>query len=443
METLAEGLARPMQMEFGEDGSLYFVVASGDFCRLDPTSGKLHKFGSIGGNNLHPDGSVGLLGMALDPGFGCCNRWVYFYHMVRSGGGRVLCRYTLSGNKIDMSTRRELLQIPMDGGRGANQSGTIRFGPGGLLYLSIGDDTIPGGSDGYSPLDARAGFAQADAGRTSANTNDLRGKILRIQPTRAGGYRIPTGNMYPKGTENTRPEIYAIGFRNPWQFSVDPKTGWLYVGDTGPEAGKDSKGRGPRGYDTLCQVRRAGNFGWPFVRGHSAYHQYDFSNGKPGQPFSKYAPVNKSPNNTGLPVLPPVVPPLVWYPDANSEDFPLLGTGRRMAGSGIAFHFEEKFKDTGGFPRYFDKAVLFYDRERPALVWVKLDGQGRYIGMETFPGVLGVGKDKDLPGSRPRPWAFSPADMAFGPDGALYILDSGSKGEANGAKILRMSYKWK
>ena len=56
-----------------------------------------------------------------------------------------------------------------------------------------------------------------DAQRTSANTNDLRGKILRIRVTAGGGYSIPAGNLFRPGTAKTRPEIYAMGFRNPFR----------------------------------------------------------------------------------------------------------------------------------------------------------------------------------------------------------------------------------
>src|SRR3546814_2925659 len=69
-----------------------------------------------------------------------------------------------------------------------------------------------------------------------------------------------------------------MGNRNPYRISVDPKTGFLYWGEVGPDSGKDSlETRGPKGYDEINQAREAGNFGWPYFIGDNyAYWQYDY-----------------------------------------------------------------------------------------------------------------------------------------------------------------------
>ena len=78
--------------------------------------------------------------------------------------------------------------------------GDIDFDAAGNLYLSTGDDTNPFDSGGYTPIDERADRNPAfDAQRTSGNSNDLRGKVLRIRPGAAGGYTIPAGNMFAPG----------------------------------------------------------------------------------------------------------------------------------------------------------------------------------------------------------------------------------------------------
>ncbi len=108
----------------------------------------------------------------------------------------------------------------------------------------MGDDINPFASDGYAPIDERAGRANFDAQKTSGNTDDLRGKILRIHPEPGGTYTIPSGNLFPQGTAKTQPEIYAMGFRNPFRFAVDSETGWISMADYGPDAGNANANRG-------------------------------------------------------------------------------------------------------------------------------------------------------------------------------------------------------
>jgi glucose/arabinose dehydrogenase len=102
-------------------------------------------------------------------------------------------------------------------------------------------------------------------------------------------YEIPDGNLFPKGTDKARPEIYVMGNRNPYRISVDQKTSYLYWGEVGPDAANDSMDtRGPRGYDEVNQARKAGFFGWPlFVGNNYAYHQFDYATGISGPAYDK------------------------------------------------------------------------------------------------------------------------------------------------------------
>src|SRR5690606_15923617 len=129
-----------------------------------------------------------------------------------------------------------------------HSAGSLAFGPSGLLFIAVGDNTTPSASQGFSPLDEREGRLCYDAQRSAANTNDLRGKILRIRPEKDGSYRIPEGNLFPKDGSQGRPEIYVMGNRNPFRIAVDQHNGYLYWGEIGPDAGSDSLHRGPRGY---------------------------------------------------------------------------------------------------------------------------------------------------------------------------------------------------
>ncbi len=90
-------------------------------------------------------------------------------------------------------------------------------------------------SGGHAPIDDRAEHEHANAMRAYANTNDLRGKILRIRPT-AAGYNIPAGNLFPAGTPGTKQEMYVMGCRNPFRLSMDEKSHTLYWGEVGSDA---------------------------------------------------------------------------------------------------------------------------------------------------------------------------------------------------------------
>ena len=215
------------------------------------------------------------------------------------------------------------------------------------LY-STGDNTSPFASDGFSPSDETPGRSPFDAQKSSANTNDLRGKILRIHVEADGTYTIPAGNLFPKGEAKTRPEIYVMGCRNPYRISIDQKTGYLYWGEVGPDAGENDSLRGPRGYDEVNQAKKAGNFGWPYFVGNNyAYGKYDFVAKKAGNKWDPSAPINDSPNNTGKRELPPVSPTFVWYPYAKSEEFPMVKEGGRNAMAGPRV-FSENYKEAEG-----------------------------------------------------------------------------------------------
>ena len=176
-----------------------------------------------------------------------------------------------------LQSEKVILEVAVQRETCCHSGGSISFGPNGNLFLSTGDNTSSKESDGYSPLDERAGRAPFDAQKGSSNTQDLRGKILRITPTAEGSYTIPTGNLFSSDGSVGRPEIYAMGCRNPFRFSVDQKTGYIYWGDVGPDSGKDSK-LGPQSYDEWNQAKTPGNYGWPYFEAdNKAYPMLDFA----------------------------------------------------------------------------------------------------------------------------------------------------------------------
>jgi cytochrome c len=354
----------------------------------------------------------GMLGITTDPDF-AKNNWVYIYYSHPEKSANVLSRFVFDGKKVDQASEVQILEVPTQRDKCCHTGGSLTFAPDGNLFLSTGDNTSPFESDGFSPADERKDRSPFDAQGTSSNTNDLRGKILRIKPQADGSYTIPEGNLFPKGEDKTRPEIYVMGNRNPYRISVDRKTGFLYWGEVGPDAGNDSEERGPRGYDEVNQAQKAGYFGWPlFVGGNYAYGKHDFETKTTGAKHNPNNPINTSPNNTGKTELPSVSAPFIWYPYDASPDFPLMKTGGRNAMAGPVYYSEDFKGKAEAYPDYFDGKLIIYDWMRNWMHLVTMNEKGAIMDIEPF-----------LPNMQ----FNNIIDMAFGPDGKLYTLEYGTQ----------------
>ena len=239
-ETIVTGLQDPMEVAIAPDGNLFVIEREGRVVRVNPQTGGLFDIGTIPVEHLketHADSSYaredGMLGIAIDPDFEK-NQCIYLYYSAADIIANRLSRFTLKDGKIDPASELKLLEIPTEReNRVCHHGGSVEFGPDGLLYVSTGDNTNPFESAGFAPIDDRDGRTERDAQRSAGNTNDLRGKVLRIKPTEEG-YEIPAGNLFKPGTANTRPEIYVMGCRNPFRISIDSKTNSLYWGEVGP-----------------------------------------------------------------------------------------------------------------------------------------------------------------------------------------------------------------
>jgi cytochrome c len=377
----------------------------------------------------------GVLGLKTDPDFKN-NHYVYIYYSPADTSVNRLSRFTMVGDTIDNKTEKVVLQLYSQREICCHTGGSIAFGPDRMLFLSTGDNTTPfdekktKGYDthAFAPLDDRPEFLNHDARRSAGNTNDLRGKILRIKMKEDGTYSIPEGNLFKPGTPKTRPEIYVMGDRNPYRIQVDQKNSYLYWGEVGPDANNDSlETRGPRGYDEFNQAKAAGFFGWPlFVADNKPYHLYDYATGVSGPAFNPLHPVNDSRNNTGLRELPPAQPAFIYYPYAASKEFPQVGTGGRNAMAG-PIYYTDMYPKATRMPDYFNKKVIFYDWIRGWIKLLTLQPNGDLDKMEPF-----------MAGTK----FNNPIDMETGPDGKIYVLEYGSGWFAKNkdAGIARLDY---
>lgn len=415
---LQQKLEEPMQFQILNDGKVLYAERKGKLKVYDPATNKMEIIAEfnvsreyISKTGEHSEGEDGLQGVILDLNY-TKNHWIYVYYSPKEVSVNRLSRFTWAGGKLDRRTERRMLDVPVQREECCHVGGGMVFDKAGNLYLSTGDNTFSRSSDGFTPIDERPGESPRDAQKSSGNTNDLRGKILRIYPKPDGSYVIPAGNLFPEGTAKTRPEIYTMGNRNPWRLTIDSKTGWLYWGEVGPDGSNSSDLRGPKSYDEFNVAKEAGNYGWPYFIGKEPYRDYNFATKESGDWWDPAKPVNNSPNNTGLNTLPPTVSPLIWYPYASSEEFPLTGSGGRSAVGGPIFYQSDFAKNAKSlFPAYYEGKWLITDWVRGWILAVTLDEQGKYVSMERF-----------LPELTLR----GPIDMKFGPDGALYVLEYGN-----------------
>jgi len=418
--------ADPMELAVAPDGRVFYIERGGRIKIYKPQNSSVVVAGQLSVFSQLEDG---LLGLALDPGF-ASNNWFYlFYSPAGATPKQHVSRFTMAGDTMDLSSEKVLLVIPTQRNECCHSAGSLAFGPGGNLFVAVGDNTNPFASSGYAPIDERSGRSAWDAQKSASNANDLRGKILRIHPEPNGTYTIPAGNLFPSDGSAGRPEIYVMGNRNPFRMSVDPAAGWLYWGEVGPDANAADALRGPAGQDEWNQARTAGNYGWPyFVGDNKPYIDYNFATGVSGAAFNLNAPINNSPNNTGPTNLPAARPAWIWYAYAASSEFPEINGGSgRTAMAGPVYHYQTNLVSARKLPRYYDNTLFIYEWSRNYIKEVKLDDSGNVLKINPF-----------LPS-----FSFSkPMDMEIGPDGAIYLIEwgSGFGGGNADAKVVRIDY---
>lgn len=244
LEQVATGLAGPVYVTSPVGDSRLFIVEQPGRIRIvqngqliaAPFLDIVPRVGS--------GGERGMLSLAFHPQY-ASNGFFYVYFTAPDGQIRIE-RFTVSSNPSIANPSSAKLILAVAHPRGNHNGGLALFGPDGMLYLGLGD----GGGGG-------------DPDRNGQNPNTLLGALLRIDVSSGDPYGIPPGNPFV-GKNDARPEIWAIGLRNPWRFAFDVQGGNLYVADVG---------QGELEEVNVVPSTRAGvNYGWNVMEGSSCYN---------------------------------------------------------------------------------------------------------------------------------------------------------------------------
>ena len=346
-------------------------------------AGVLPVYGDRGaGNEINGKIEAGLLGITVAPNFAQTGH-IYLQYFptfnpdnpvhpgLADGDQRRITKMNkprISRFTIDLATKRlkldsevVIFEYESQIYSCCHRGGGMAFDSEGNLYVTTGDSNSSQSTNGYSgnfqparcptgpPTEVSNNHCGAnnisynDARRTAGNSNDYNGKMLRLNPvdTIPDGakpavgvgttYSLPTAdspngaNLFD-GTEGgggrTRPEIYAMGLRNPSRMAIDPETDVPYSAWVGPDAGSPSATQGPSTYENATQLPSAGNYGWPYCMGNQQGYRDRVADGSlrttnaagyvTGGPAASPTQgwydcqnlVNDSTNNTGLTTLP-------------------------------------------------------------------------------------------------------------------------------------------
>ena len=273
LERVVDGLEAPVGIANAGDGSgrLYVLEQAGRV-RVIEANGDLRDepFVDLRGR-IVSGGERGLLGIAFHPDY-ARNRRVFVHYSRAGDGGTVVSELRASGDGRTADPGSERIILTQSQPFPNHNGGQLTFGPDGYLYLGLGD----GGASG-DPFD------------NAQNTEVLLGKILRLDVDGATdgnrGYAIPPDNPFAaQGVRpgDGRPEIWAYGLRNPWQFSFDAASGDLYIADVGQDDWEEVN-RQP------SDSRGGENYGWDVMEGRHCFVRQDCNQAGYVKPIAEYS----------------------------------------------------------------------------------------------------------------------------------------------------------
>ena len=191
-------------------------------------------------------GERGLLSVAFHPQY-ATNHYFYVYFTTQTNGDIRIERFTTTSNPevADPASFKLIITAPHSTYSNHN-GGLVSFGTDGMLYAGLGD-----GGSGGDPL----GNGQ--------NFNALLGSLLRLDVDHGDPYAIPSDNPFVNQT-NHRGEVWAKGLRNPWRYTFDATTGFLYIADVGQDLHEE--------VDVVASNQGGINYGWNIMEGASCYN---------------------------------------------------------------------------------------------------------------------------------------------------------------------------
>ena len=241
---VATGLQYPVRVTHAGDGSgrIFFVEQPGRIRIIANGVVEDKPFLDISERVNCCVGERGLFGLAFPPSYPDSRQFYLSY--TNSDGATTVSRFhtTDDPDRADANSEEILLTIGQP--HQNHNGGHLAFGPhDGYLYIGSGDGGLP-----------------RDPENRGQTTDTLLGKLLRIDvESGVSPYQIPASNPFAD-TGEYRPEIWALGLRNPWGFAFDSLSGELYLPDTGNfkrEEVNYQPAASPGGQ----------NYGWPVMEG--------------------------------------------------------------------------------------------------------------------------------------------------------------------------------
>lgn len=225
---VASGLQQPISVDFAPDGRIFLTEQQGRVRVIKAGQLLPEPFVTL---DVSSSGERGILGIELDPDF-ATNGYVYVFHTAKTPYlHNAVSRFTAMGDVAAPGSEQVIFDLDkLESGSLIHNGGDLKFGPDGKLYISAGEN-------------GNSGNAQS--------LNTTLGKLLRIN---ADG-SIPEDNpLYAQTIGNSR-AIYAMGFRNPYTFDINP-SGRIFVDDVGAAS-----------WEEVNDVVAGGNYGWPKAEG--------------------------------------------------------------------------------------------------------------------------------------------------------------------------------